>query len=403
MAEVFDPKKRNFGIDGKGRGLQASIPKPNIVRIELLDGNARDRYLGHLQRGADGLLKKKIYQHIANNKDDVFFGFLRNIAKQSYGLSANWDKAATGGGVLGAAKALVDKTGKAIPILGAGINVVQGASDLVSELTGINAKVTGSSSLKRYNGGGLTNNFSVDCGWYLPEQSLLCIRSLRILHKMIYPIKVEDASLTEGLSALVGKKIEDLAALTGDGTIANTMNLAAKTVKSIGPEAIQLLITANRFFGRELTFDPLPIRLCIGQYMDIEPLVITSMKFDFSKETYINKEGRHVPITCSVTIQFKFWMNPSPDLEFVSLLGHEMFGYTQDTQAILPITPPPSVTPTPSFNNTGDPSLPYDGPTAFASTTNVSLPPPPQTPTGQNLEGAALLAAQERIFGTSKD
>ena len=96
--------------------------------------------------------------------------------------------------------------------------------------------------------------------------------------------------------------------------------------------AVKVLKKGNQYFGRELTFDPLPVRVSLGQYMDLEPLVITNMKVDFSKETFINKEGRHVPVTCSVAISFKFWMNPAPNLHFVSLLGHEMFGKTTESE-----------------------------------------------------------------------
>ena len=325
--------QRNFGsADGK-RGLQESIPKPNIVRIELLDGNSRGRYLGTLQKISDKV-RAPIYQKIANDKDGVFFGFLRNKTIQSYGLSSNWERKGTGGGILGTIKAQVDKAPKNSRISKA-IGAIDMVSDIARDLTGINAKFTGSSSMKRYTGSGLANGFSVDCGWYLPEQFLLCVRSLRILHKMIYPIKVNDAAIiqniTEAVKEYADKKTSKLKGNIVGDIVANLMNATTYIAKGDAEAAIAAIVLVNRFFGRELTFDPLPVRLCIGQYMDIEPLVMTNMKIDFSKETYINKEGRHVPLTCSVNIQFKFWMNPAPDLNFLSLLGHEMFGNTNET------------------------------------------------------------------------
>jgi len=82
----------------------------------------------------------------------------------------------------------------------------------------------------------------------------------------------------------------------------------------------------NRLFGRNLTFDPLPVRVNIGQYVDAEPLVIDGFDVSFSKETFVSKTGRHIPITCSVQIKLSFWLRPSPKLGFMSILGEEMYG-----------------------------------------------------------------------------
>ena len=333
MADVKDnlTKQRNFGT----RGLESTIPRPNILRIESLDANSRERYLGTVQKGAD-ILKNKIYKGVADNKDTVFYGFMRNTADQTYGLSSDWEGSAAGGGVLGSAKAMVDKVGKAVPVVGLVTDLVQGSADLANDLTGINAKVTGSSSLKRYTHSGFSSPFKVECGWYLPEQFLLCLRSLRILHKMIYPIKADDKSIESELPAILKAQLESIAKAIEGGALGNTAANIFSTAANVagseaGKTAMKALIAGNRFFGRELTFDPLPVRVCVGQYMDLEPLVITNMNISFSKETYINKEGRHVPLTCTATIQFKFWMNPAPNLNFVSLFGHEMFGDTKQT------------------------------------------------------------------------
>jgi len=83
---------------------------------------------------------------------------------------------------------------------------------------------------------------------------------------------------------------------------------------------------ATDIFGKNLTFDPLPVRVSVGQYVDIEPLVITEARTEFSSETFISSNGRHLPIFCTVTIDFDFWMMPAPNAEFLSILGEEMFG-----------------------------------------------------------------------------
>ena len=50
----------------RNRGLSSGIPKPNIVRIELLDGIARQRYLGGLQRSGDSL-RTNLYDNLTEN------------------------------------------------------------------------------------------------------------------------------------------------------------------------------------------------------------------------------------------------------------------------------------------------------------------------------------------------
>ena len=334
MSEQKDIE-RNF----EGRGLDGRFPKANILRIEVLSGTARQRYLGGLQRVVDSIIKNNLMATDTNNKNDkVFYGFMQSgSGGQSYGLTANWDVAATGGGVLGTAKAVINKgitaATKGLLQTDKDINLVKPISEIAQELTGTNANVTGSSSLKRYTGSSLTQDFTVKCGWYLPEQFKLCVHSLRILHKMIYPRKVDDENFAKNLTTVLNTSTNN-----GDGVIANIANIISNIGDPLIPDglttsAIDAFVSVNKYFGRELAYDPLPVRVCVGQYMDLEPLVITSMDVLFSKETYINTTGRHVPITCSVTIKFKFWMNPSPDLNFLSLCGEEMFGKTSATSA----------------------------------------------------------------------
>lgn len=323
------PEQKDIERNFEGRGLDGRFPKANILRIEVLSGTARQRYLGGLQRDVDISVRIPLEnkdKNTNNKNDKVFYGFIQNTSGQGYGLSAAWDTAATGGGVLGTAKALIERGTSAIS--NSGVKVAESVSEIAQELTGINANVTGSSSLKRYTGSSLTQDFTVKCGWYLPEQFKLCVHSLRILHKMIYPRKVDDENFAKNLTTVLNTSTNN-----GDGVIANIANIISNIGDPLIPDglttsAIDAFVSVNKYFGRELAYDPLPVRVCVGQYMDMEPLVITGMDVSFSKETYINTTGRHVPITCSVTIKFKFWMNPSPDLNFLSLCGEEMFGNT---------------------------------------------------------------------------
>ena len=166
--------------------MSDKLPLPNILRIELLDGKARERYLGGVQRTAD-VVKQQVYQKMVPDKESTFYGFIKQSSDQTYGMSAGWDKSTAGGGILGSVKKGIKKIGKAIPAVGAISGVIETSKDVASDITGINAKVTGSNSMKRYSGSEL-DDFEVTCGWYLPEQFLLCIKSLKILHRMTYQI-----------------------------------------------------------------------------------------------------------------------------------------------------------------------------------------------------------------------
>ena len=219
-----EKKKSEFRNFGTYRGLQKEIPRPNIVRIETLDGNARERYLGQIQQIGD-VVRKNAYPNIGNDKNDVFYGFIKNTGQQSYGISSNWEASSAGGGVLGTLKksinTLASGTKKnrisAVVSVGAGlidsaITAGESATDIAASLTGTNVKFTGSSSLKRYAGSGLSNGFNVNCGWYLPEQFLLCLRSLRILHRMTYPLQLDTDTLAKEMPKIlsnVGKGFAD--------------------------------------------------------------------------------------------------------------------------------------------------------------------------------------------------
>jgi hypothetical protein len=343
---------RSFGT----RNLSTGIPKPNIVRIEVLDGNARQRYLGTLQIKGDKL-KQNLYDKIAGRGDSVFFGFMRHVSDQTFGIDATWTTTGGSGNILtGMKKMVAGATG--------GI-ITEGEMDTVSNmmrsLTGLSAQSTGSSSLQQFSDIKLSN-FSIDCGWYLPEQFNLCAKSLKVLTRMIYPRQVDEKKFAEMVGPIVVDQVKQGAQIIKEtGKSALIMGKAligldegpsqekpaspevntnvtthvnqeiTKTVAkavNVGAEAFNKF---NDFFGRNLTFDPLPVRLTIGQYVDIEPLVIDNIKIGFSKETFVSDSGRHIPITCNVSIQFQFWLKPAPKLEFMALLGQEMFGTESTT------------------------------------------------------------------------
>lgn len=378
---TYTPPKSGIR-DLETRGLSTSIPKANIVRIEVLDGNSRQRYLGEIQRTADIELKSKLYQDISSPDDRVFYGFMNDAGNTGLNLAASWDTVDGGGALMRVARGLVStgtqmlgagigaasgffKAGRAGVIAGADkgnsagrslASGIQTAADeignIVNELAGINASSTGGGTVKTFKKVDL-QDYTIKCAWYLPEQYNLCTKSLKVLYRMAYPkqLDVKNIQSTDFLKALADtgssainvisentvQKVVDKLGLNSSEDNPEEKNIQtppqpdSKTqdgslIKDFTQEALGSFVNISKAFGSNFTFNPLPVRLCVGQYMDVEPLVIVGVNTQFSKETFVNGDGRHLPIFVDTTISFKFWLAPAPDLNFVSILGEEVFG-----------------------------------------------------------------------------
>jgi len=314
----------------KGKGLATTLPKPNILRIEVLDGNARERYLSSVQRVGDQV-RRSLYQRISQDGERVFYGFLVGGGETEFDLSIEWNDRSADATLLGELKGIVAGTSG---LVSGAMDIVDKVGEIGSQLLGVNKSATGSATVKNFSGVSL-NDYSITCGWYLPEQYHLCVKSLKTLYRMAYPKQIGDFGLANIIKD-VGQGLQQIQ--VGDGLIADTSEKVASTV---GEAVNQSEIPQKMFngykdiqeaFGRNFTFNPLPVRVCVGQHMDVEPLVITGVSTKFSKETFINYSGskndigRHLPIFVTTTISFKYWLNPAPNLQFTSLLGEELFG-----------------------------------------------------------------------------
>lgn len=315
---------------------ELNVPKGNIVRITVLSARDRQRYLGVIDRALDAAIKQKIYDKIYNG-NPTFYGTMQGSGDIGFNMTANWSKNSASGSVGGMLRELGGKTSMG--------GTVGAAGDILHAMTGINGSVTGSATMKSYEGTDL-NGFSIECGWYLPTQVGLCRLSLGILMRMAYPVQVPDNFIGDNLA----DAINSAQASTSNGTPptpgkasnSDMDNLLGETVSSLGAGTLSslagtvapLVNMANNALGRNLTLDPIPVRCSVGQYMDIEPLVIEDVKITFSQNTYLDTvTGRYLPVTCHATITFKFWMNPAPKQEFFDLLGTEMFAEGRDPNA----------------------------------------------------------------------
>jgi len=345
------------GRNLEGRELRTQAPKPNIIRIELLDGSARTRYLGTIQAAFDNTVKKAVYDNFAPKSESVFYGFLKNQGIQGLNLNADWSGTGGSGGLLGDLRSSL-KAGSGTSLIGEVASAASSAIDVASAIEkaaksfgGFDSNLTGSSSIKQVKGVDM-GDLSVSCGWYLPEQLSLASASLRILTRMVYPRQVADEVLEQfardTADVITGKSNEldevqrqqnGLAPAVDDGTqelIKETDGgIVQQTARGVAGGIARGYTGFNSLVGRNLTVDPLPVRISVGHYIDLEPLVITGIDISFSREQWVSPNGRHLPIFCDVDIKFSSWLNPAPKLEFMQLLGTEMFGLDAHQEAVI--------------------------------------------------------------------
>lgn len=342
-----DPIPRNL----KTRNLSNDIPRPNIVRIEMLDGGARARYLTGIYSGSN-TLRNAVYQNIVPAGQDTFYGFLSPNADFTFNMTGNWESSSIGGMAMGGIKKIADTVG-AGKLVGGLFSAGQTAYEIASSLTQLNATSTGSSTMQDFKSVSL-DQFSVSCVWYIPEQEKTARTSLRILYRMLYPRQVDADKAADLLGKVAGDAVKKVAEAGEQAisklTASESEELKANVSKPAGADessndngglvssvaniteagvsgGVKALNTVGTFFGYNVTANPLPVRVCIGQYIDVEPLVITGIETKFSRETFISENsGRHLPLFAYTTVHFKYWLNPAPNLQFANVLGEEIFG-----------------------------------------------------------------------------
>lgn len=347
---------RTLSKDSDELNHSINIPKPNILRIEVLSADARQAFLGGFHKILDKV-KYVIMKQLADGEGyKPFYGFISSPTLPDLSVTANYQKP--------------DKTGfdqftSMIPFgVGKGINdATKGIRENVNSIitaAGLDSTSTGSSTIQTFKGATIAEGFIIECIWYMPEQEDLFRVSIKRLLQLAY---VRNVTLTQGnikaaltsavstafkqISSVSSATINDLksdfgistneSASTDDTTSTSQTNASGTNISDDSESIGSALATAtsavatvavdiDTFFGGNFTLAPLPVRVSVGHIYDLEPMVISNVTLHPSTETFQNSIGAHIPIFMSAKMQFKYWMNPGPNNKCISIIGDEMFG-----------------------------------------------------------------------------
>ena len=368
--------------------MSKHLPKPNVCRIEVMDGAARRSYMGGFQGTLD-CFREQMIDAMASRKYDLyepFYGILDNASSgsgPSFEVKANWrQKSGNKSGFAKMSSIITGSGGKSgllgrIPFLSGANDVVNGVFNTVEQvatagmqLAGVNNNCTGSMTIKDFAGATIDSTLPLKFQWYMPEQEAMCRMSLKRLVMMAYvrPMDLEgydivnamiDGILSAGaniqpifdqikngvidlpqfvVDQAVGgnaaqQNAEARAASYKEGKNSNGNQSSNDSVwnkvvggsKGLLATGVDVYNSINSFFGGEITANPLPVRVSIGHYLDLEPMVINSVKIYSSTEQYISSDGTHLPIFMNADVNVSYWMQPGPTKDFISILGNEVF------------------------------------------------------------------------------
>ena len=342
---------RTLSKDSNELNHSINIPKPNILRIEVLSADARQAFLGGFHKILDKV-KYVIMKQLADGEGyKPFYGFISSSTLPNLSVTANYQKP--------------DKTGfdqftSMIPFVGKPINdATKGIRENVNSIitaAGLDSTSTGSSTIQTFTGATIAEGFIIDCIWYMPEQEDLFRVSIKRLLQLAY---VRNVTLTQGnikatltsavstaltqIVSVSAATIKDLktdfaistneSATTDDATATTPVINFPDAVESMGSAlatatsaVATVAVDIDTFFGGNFTLAPLPVRVSVGHIYDLEPMVISNVTLQPSTETFQNSIGAHIPIFMSAKMQFKYWMNPGPNNKCISIIGDEMFG-----------------------------------------------------------------------------
>lgn len=345
------PKHENTpGVNGQGgrHYHSASLPLPNVVRIEVLSPLAKARYLGQFHSMMEGFRQQLANSIMTPDATQPFYGFFDPEANGDIGfdINANWEQDSSG-----LLNSMANKMSN-LPVVGRLAGKAAGAIAKVSNVAntlvttmGMDNTSTGSCTMKSFSKASFAFNKSIKCSWYMPEQEAQARVSITRLMKMAYVRNFDlnsrsdySKKIAEAFRAMTQQMEsfnmpEDSASGFAGGVMSDMAHLAAGVTESFGGSIDTLIsgaIGINEFFGGSLTVAPMPLRLTLGHILDIEPVVITGIKVSGSKEQFMTTDGTNIPLFVNADINFDMWMIPDPNKGFVRWLGDDVFniGYT---------------------------------------------------------------------------
>jgi len=402
MATGYEKYLTRVGHSEPNSKMSKRLPKPNVCRIEVLDGAARRSYMGGFQKSID-VFRTEMLEAIANKSNydlyEPFYGILKTDTGNgpSFKVSATWQD--NGSNKSGFARMNTILTGGGgnsgllgvIPFAGNYLstnvnklaNTAESFAQMGMELSGVSNQFTGSMTIKKFGGAKIEADLPLKFQWYLPEQEDMCRQSIRrlimmtyvrpmdmegydIVNKMISGLMSAGETMWEGAKEMIQKPAAGVSRVMNnlDGSGQRAMDYvvtgninsadqykdstpAAQTTEStsdnpsssgigVGKAIKETLAevagigvdtynSINTFFGGEITANPLPVRVSIGHYMDLEPMVITGVKFNASTEQFVSADGTHLPVFIDAEVNVSYWMQPGPTKDFLSILGTEVF------------------------------------------------------------------------------
>lgn len=327
-------------------GRRKNDPLPNIIRIETLSKNALKEYLtiyGDISQDIQHSLR-----NIAGLDDELlFYGFMQNET-MSINMTTSWERESS--------KTVLDRFGNEqsvsqkleptfIDRLKTSVSAVaSGANKLlepkVTRAVGVNSSLTGSSTQKHFKGIDIGGG-SITCGWYLPQSLKQAVIGLKTITEMIYPQSIAskrtnyNSRQRDNTLGIIDDSVKDIS-----GQISHILNQNKDILIKLKNLASQQIANGDwaavgeDFLGLNLTFDPRPVRISIGNKAVLEPMIIKSLDIKFSKESFLktfdDNSKKLLPEFVMVTISYEYWLTPGPLKNKMKLLGLPMFSTSDD-------------------------------------------------------------------------
>lgn len=337
-------------------------PLPNVVKIETMTEDEMKYYTTIF--GDVALTAQHKLRSMLNRKPSIFYGFMQNDTLQIQN-SAGWAESQVGSGgstekagsisAASSKKGIINKFSSKLSLLTGAVSAVGQTlknvffNETVRNALGISMNVTGNATQKYYKSFS-TSIPNITCGWYMPQQMQQAVLGMMRLHNMVYPQTlgynkdlgddIESAlnAVTDTLdknfsSGLAGNNTSDPSQEDTDFLSNASKLLSQVSGNTNGANVIANLSTAlEEGAGINLTLQPLPVKLSIGNKAYFEPVVITGMNITMSKESFLKDFGngrvKLIPQFITVDLTFDYWMVPNPHKNRTAYMGLPMFKNT---------------------------------------------------------------------------